>query len=196
MKHDDKGDIVTAELEAKIYALEAREQIRDLVVRYGMAVDDRDIDLVGELFTQAAVFRHGDDSIVNHGRDEIVAFYTDRLTSFGPSYHYPHSHLVTLDAGTPPTTATGVVNAHAELAVDDRTYITALRYTDQYALDDGAWRFAERRIAMLYYMDMADLADGGLSVAKRKRYFGTVEQAELPEKLPTWQAFFAAAEGS
>ncbi|MGI9616776.1 MAG: nuclear transport factor 2 family protein [Acidimicrobiales bacterium] len=182
---------MTDQLEARIAAIEAREHIRELVVRYGMAVDDRDMVTVAAIFTEDAVFRHGDDSIVNHGRQEIVDFYTDRLKAFGATYHYPHSHLIELDDADH---ASGVVCAHAELGIDGRTYITALRYHDQYRRDDGVWLFAERRLAMLYYMDMAELADGGLSVADRKRYFGTIGAAEIPEKLDTWKQFFAGAE--
>lgn len=178
------------ELGQRLAMIEAREEIRDLVVRYGMAVDDRDMETVGSLFTDDAVFRHGDDSIVNHGRQEIVDFYTDRLRSYGATYHYPHSHLIEL---TDTSTGTGVVMAHAELGIEGRTLITALRYYDQYVHDDDRWLFAERRLAMLYYMDLAELADGGLSSADRKRYFGTIGAAEIPEGLQSWKDFFAEA---
>ena len=40
-----------ASLESRIRLLEDREAIRDLVARYTMVVDDRDIDAIGELFT-------------------------------------------------------------------------------------------------------------------------------------------------
>ena len=181
---------MSEDLHQRIAAIEAREDIRDLVTRYGMAVDDRDMATVGALFTEDAVFRHGDDSIVNHGRQEIVDFYTDRLSAFGATYHYPNSHLIELDG---PTTATGVVCAHAELGIDGHSYVTALRYHDNYRNEGGRWLFAERRLAMLYYMDMAELASGGLAEADRKRYFGTVGPAEIPEKLTSWQKFFAEA---
>jgi ketosteroid isomerase-like protein len=180
---------MSEELLERIAAIEHREQIRDLVIRYGMAVDDRDLATIGVLFTEDAVFRHGDDSIVNNGRDEIVEFYTDRLRAFGATYHYPHSHLVEL---TGPTTATGVVCAHAELGIDGHSYITALRYHDTYRNENGHWLFAERRLAMLYFMDMAELAAGGLCETDRKRYFGTIGPAEIPEKLDTWKRFYGS----
>ncbi len=176
------------DLARRLDAIEAREAIRDLVTRYGMAVDDRDMATVAELFTEDAVFRHGDDSIVSHGRQEIVDFYTDRLSAFGASYHYPHSHLIELDG---PDSGTGIVCAHAELGIDGRTFQTALRYHDRYRREDGVWRFSERSLAMLYYMDLAELVGGGLSEGDRKRYFGTNGPTEIPEKLATWQGFFA-----
>ena len=177
-------------LSERIARLEAQEEIRNLVVRYGMAVDDRDLAAVAVMFAEDAVFRHGDGAVVNEGRQAIVDFYTDRLSSFGATYHYPHSHLVELDSNRPGH-ATGMVNAHAELGIGGRTFVTGLRYYDQYRLDEGQWRFAERSVAMVYYMDMAELADGGLCEQDRKRYFGEVSAAELPESLDTWEKFFA-----
>ncbi|WP_419918012.1 nuclear transport factor 2 family protein [Candidatus Poriferisocius sp.] len=182
----------TAELLERIARLEATEAIRNLVARYGMAVDDRDLDAVAEMFTQDAVFRHGDGAVVNEGRQAIVDFYADRLSSFGATYHYPHSHLVELDSHHTGL-ASGTVAAHAEMAIGGRTFITGLRYYDRYRLDGGQWRFSERSIAMLYYMDMAELAEGGLGEKDRKRYFGEVGPAELPEGLDTWKRFFEAA---
>ncbi|MCY4272854.1 MAG: nuclear transport factor 2 family protein [bacterium] len=179
------------DLSERIARLEAKEEIRDLVTRYGMAVDDRDLDAVADMFTADAVFRHGDGAVVNEGRQAIVEFYADRLSAFGATYHYPHSHLVELDpdrAGE----ATGMVNAHAEMGIGGRTMITGLRYGDQYRREGGKWRFAARSIAMVYYMDMAELADGGLCEQDRKRYFGEISRAELPESQATWKRFFAA----
>ena len=186
---------MSEDLARRLDAIEAREAIRDLVIRYGIAVDDRDMATVGALFTEDAIFRHGDDSIVNHGRQEIVDFYADRLSAFGATYHYPDSHLIELTepASGFPVAATGVVCAHAELGIDGRTFQTALRYHDRYQRVDGEWLFSERRLAMLYYMDLAELADGGLSSPERKRYFGTNGPAEIPEKLDTWKQFFAGA---
>jgi len=43
---------MTDQLEARIAAIEAREHVRDLVVRYGMAVDDRDMATVAGIFTE------------------------------------------------------------------------------------------------------------------------------------------------
>lgn len=40
------------QLEARIAAIDAREHIRDLVVRYGMAVDDPDMATVAAIFTE------------------------------------------------------------------------------------------------------------------------------------------------
>ncbi|WP_419925200.1 nuclear transport factor 2 family protein [Candidatus Poriferisocius sp.] len=177
-------------LSERIARLEALEEIRDLVARYGMVVDDRDIEGLADMFTSDAKFGLADGMVANQGRQAVIDFYTERMAAFGATYHYPHSHVIELDSDRPGH-ATGTVNAHAELALDGRTLVTALRYFDEYRVEDGRWRFVERKVAMIYYMDMADLAEGGLCDDDRKRYFGTVGPSELPESLDTWKKFFA-----
>lgn len=174
------------QLAERVAKIEAREDIRTLVARYGMAIDDRDVQLVGQLFTPDGVFRQSNDMFVSKGRAAIVEYYTTRLQSYGTSYHYPHSHVIEFQS---PVEATGVVSAHAELGVDGTTFTTALRYHDRYAVDDGEWKFKERTILMMYYMSVTDFADGGMNETDRKRYFGDIGPADIPESLATWKAF-------
>ena len=177
-------------LAERVAWLEAREEIGELVARYGMAVDDRDVQALADMFTSDAKFGSADGMVANQGRQAVIDFYTERMAAFGATYHYPHSHVIELDPDRPGR-ATGMVNAHAELALDGRTLVTALRYFDEYRVEDGRWCFVERKVAMIYYMDMAELVDGGLCDSDRKRYFGTVGPSELPESLDTWKKFFA-----
>lgn len=177
-------------LSERVARLEAIEEIRDLIARYGMAVDDRDVNGLADMFTSDAKFGLADGMVANQGRQAVIDFYTERMAAFGATYHYPHSHVIEFDPDRPGQ-ATGMVNAHAELALDGRTLVTALRYFDEYRVEDGRWCFVERKVAMIYYMDMAELVDGGLTESDRKRYFGTVGPSELPESLETWKKFFA-----
>ncbi|MCY3577479.1 MAG: nuclear transport factor 2 family protein [bacterium] len=177
-------------LSERVARLEAIEEIRDLIARYGMAVDDRDVNGLAGMFTSDAKFGLADGMVANQGRQAVIDFYTERMAAFGATYHYPHSHVIDFDPDRPDH-ATGMVNAHAELALDGRTLVTALRYFDEYRVEGGRWCFVERKVAMIYYMDMAELTDGGLSESDRKRYFGTVGPSELPESLDTWKKFFA-----
>lgn len=178
------------DLAERVARLEALEEIRELVARYGMVVDDRDVDALADMFTSDASFGLAAGMEPNRGRQAVIDFYADRMAAFGATYHYPHSLVIELDPERPGH-ATGMVNAHAELALDGRTLVTALRYYDEYRVEGGRWCFVERRVAMIYYMDMADLAAGGLSDLDRKRYFDTVGPAEIPESLDTWKRFFA-----
>ena len=170
-------------LEERIRRLEAQQRIRDLVSRYSMAVDDRALDELAELFARDGAFRHL-NGVGAHGRDAVREFYLERMKTMGPSYHYPHDHIVDV---TGPDTASGVVNAHAEMGIDGRCIVVALRYNDDYVLEEDAWRFRDRALQFRYFMDLADL-DTDYSHPKRRR-FPEPMPADLPESLPSYKEF-------
>ncbi len=186
---------MTDDLEARIRRLEDRAEISLLVAEYGVAVDDRDMATLGDLFTDDAVFRHADGFAEMRGRDTVIDFYQNRFRLFGPSFHYPHSHAIwfpeTTGAGDA-TTATGRVTAHAELGTEGKTVMVALRYHDRYVCQ-GRWRFAERVLSFLYFMDLAELAAGGLTAPMRKIWPGPTMATDLPETLPTWRSYYGLA---
>jgi hypothetical protein len=119
------------------------------------------------------------------GREAIRDYYSMRFPAYGVTFHYPHSHVVTLEG---PDEADGVVTAHAEMALDGAGWIAAFRYTDTYRREGGRWRFRERVLACWYYMKLADLPDGMASTL-RKHYRGEQLPAELPESLATYQTW-------
>ena len=142
------------DLHERIERLEAREAIRTLVADYSMAVDDRDVETIGTLFSEDGVLGHADGSAVMHGKHEIVDFYNGRLGDMGPTYHYPHSHKITFSDSD---NANGIVLAHAELSQEGKTYYTGLRYNDKYQQHNGNWVFQERLLKFLFFMPMEEL---------------------------------------
>ena len=175
------------DLGQRVEQLEAREAIRTLVADYSMAVDDRDVNTIGTLFTEDGIFGHADGSAVMNGRKEIVDFYNGRLGDMGPTYHFPHSHKITF---INETNAEGIVLAHAELSQEGRTYYTGLRYYDKYKSNNGVWCFQERLLKFLFFMPMEELVKDGLSQKNRKRFPGQGELAtDLPEMQPSWISF-------
>ena len=54
---NNKSDL---SIEQRLYFLEQREHIRELVCDYSVAVDDRDIETIADLFTEDGVFAHAD----------------------------------------------------------------------------------------------------------------------------------------
>ena len=177
------------ELQERIERLESRESIRTLVADYSMAVDDRDVDTIGTLFTENGIFGHADGSAVMHGRQAIVDFYNGRLGDMGPTYHYPHSHKITF---TDADTAEGIVLAHAELSQEGKTYYTGLRYYDKYQQQDSKWIFEERLLKFLFFMPMEELVRDGLTQTNRKRFPGQGElPTDLPEMQESWIKFLA-----
>lgn len=155
----------------RIQAIEDRAEIIQLVARYGPAVDDREYEALGELYTSDAVFDSAGGRIV--GRGPVIEYYRSRGDYFGATYHYPNSWEIYLDG---PDNAHGIICAHAELSIEGETHIVALRYHDTYRRDEGAWRFHERNVKLLYVLSHSDLATG-LAEPKRIRWPGTERAA-------------------
>lgn len=174
-------------VEERLEQLEVRADIGDLVTRYCIAVDDRDIEGVADLFTEDGSFGHQSDPGVV-GREAIREHYTERLSGLVYSYHFAHNNIVDFSGGDE---ATGVVNAHAEMGFEGALTIAALRYHDTYRRVDGMWRFARRRLSFFYFLPAADLVAGDYATL-RKRWPAPAIEADLPESLDTYRAFVGA----
>ena len=154
-----------------------RQQLAELLSRYGMAVDDRDFEAIGRQFAPDGEF-HG-----VKGRQQIVDFYRARTSTFSTSSHYALTwHFDFTDDDH----ASGVVNAHAELCIGGKTVRLALRYLDRYVRGDGGWMFQQRVLKFRYVLPFDAVADG-LDDPLRVRWPGTEPQlADLPDKLQTY----------
>ena len=139
-----------------------------------------DVATVESVFTEDPTFGQGDITLDN--RQEIVDFYTKRLKAFGATYHGPNGHVVDLERAA---AATRVVNAQAEISLPGRTFLSGMRYYDQYRQEDNHWKFAHRQLRTIYFMDLAEHIDGGLAETDRRRYFRDVGPADLPEGTQT-----------
>jgi hypothetical protein len=136
------------------WEVHAREAIRDLVARYNACGDAADIDAVVELFGPEAVLEVGprDGATVYRGRDEIRSLFAANqrrwsahaASSGRPHYvrHFVSTHEISFDG---PEQARG------------RSYFLVLmahgldhwgRYFDDYAVLDGRWSFARRRVRL------------------------------------------------
>jgi hypothetical protein len=173
------------ELRSMVQLLLDRQELSDLLAKYGRFIDDRDLENLAELFTSDAEF----DSRVGpvRGRDAVLGYYRDQLSTYTVTYHYPHSQTVEF---TGPDDATGVVQAHAELAIDGTGVIIGLRYNDTYRREDGRWRFRSRKAQQLYGLPISQWEEG-LGAEYRKRWPGAEPAAaDIPESLPTYREFF------
>lgn len=175
-------------LESRIRQLEDRAELQELVAVYGRRIDDRDVEGIADLYTADAVFDSTDGPI--SGRGPVLDYYRRQLDRYGMTYHYPHSHTIEF---TGADSATGVVSAHAELAIGATAFVVALRYLDSYRREEGRWKFVSRRAQQLYAAPLAELPDV-LPGTLRKRWPGTDPgEADIPETLATWQAYRAAS---
>lgn len=177
----------TADLLARVRRLETHAELEELVTRYCMAVDDRDLDAIVELFTPDGSFGH-EGAEVATGAAAIRAFYAERLSGIPYSIHYPHTQLVTI---VDDEKADGVVVAQAEMGrLDAPPLRAAMRYHDTYRLHDGRFRFARRSLQFWYFAPVDEI-DRGRWGAERVRWPGPPRPADLPDSLQSFAMFEA-----
>lgn len=127
-------------LEERIRRLEDRAAIQDLVAAYFCAVDMDDYDAVARCFTADAQFIasgfSGDST-----REAIIEFLKAARSGMGQTVHTPHYVQIEF-AGD--GQASGIVAAHLELGLGDKTYFGAVRYLDTYRREGEQWQIASR----------------------------------------------------
>lgn len=169
-------------LEQRLARVEDRLAIRELISRYNMAIDDRDLKTVGSLFTENAYFGSVDGAMGATTRQGIVDQFKSRFSVLGATNHFSHDQFINFES---PTRARGQVSSHAEVWRKEKAMITALRYADVYEKSDGVWRFAERRLSFMYYLNVEDYSTA-LGVRERNMAGPTPQAADWPEGTPTY----------
>ncbi|MDD3885230.1 MAG: nuclear transport factor 2 family protein [Gallionella sp.] len=172
----------TANFEERLARVEDRLAIRELISRYNMSIDDRDLKTVGSLFTEDAFFGSVDGAMGATTPQGIVNQFKDRFSVLGATNHFTHDQVIEFESST---RARGMVASHAEVWRKERAMITALRYADVYEKADGAWRFAERRLSFMYYLNVEDYSTV-LGVRNRNLAGDAPKPADWPEGTPTY----------
>ncbi|HVO44960.1 MAG TPA: nuclear transport factor 2 family protein [Steroidobacteraceae bacterium] len=182
--------VISMTLEQRVRRLEDRAELRELAARYCVAVDDRDIDSLGALFTADGGFRSQDGVMNAQGRAAVLEQFRGRFAALKVTNHVSHEQILTF--GTDPDSATGLVTSHAEVWRNGRALIAALRYQDTYRREQGSWRFADRLLAFLYYLPVDEYVEG-LGSRLRMRAYADQRPADYPESLPAWKHYHGDA---
>jgi ketosteroid isomerase-like protein len=177
-----------ATLVSRIERLEARAEIRELVARYCFAVDERDVDGIGDCFTRGGAFRSYDGKMDATGRAAVIEQFHGRFAVLGPSNHFTHDQVVTFDESDSGS-AKGLVNAHAEVVRNGRPLLASLRYHDEYRREEGRWRFEVRTLAFFYYVEPQRYQEVMLGTLRNEAY-PAPHPADFPEALSTWQRYY------
>jgi ketosteroid isomerase-like protein len=178
------------DLEQRLRRLEDRTEIDELIARYCLAMDNRDLAAIPGLFTADVRIASGDGVMNVVGRAAAVEMFRGRFTVLGPSNHFTHDRIVTFDPADPDR-ATGIVLSHAEMNRRGQPMLAAIRYHDEYRRDDGAWRFAARTLSFFYYVPTAQYLDAlGGGLARRNRAYDAPQPADWPESLATWKSYY------
>ncbi|MEV0366822.1 nuclear transport factor 2 family protein [Nocardia fusca] len=122
-----------------------REAIADTVNRYTYALDDRDWDLLDEVFAPDSVARYGAaEAPTVRGRAEIVAMIRSFLDRCGPSQHLLGNHVIDVDGDTATSTCKARV---LHIGAGERatiTYECMGVYRDRLSRSAQGWRIVER----------------------------------------------------
>jgi ketosteroid isomerase-like protein len=155
----------------------ARDEIRQLVAGYAVAMDARDLDRLVALFVDdVQVGREG------RGRVALRDAFEASLGETPITVLNVGTHLIDFDD---PDHARGVVYCRAELQVGDRWIVQMIQYRDTYERRDGVWRFVRRR-HLLWYGREVGTSPVGLEPAHWPEHH--TGWGELPDAWAAWRA--------
>jgi SnoaL-like domain len=124
--------------------------LRDLTYRYAWAVDRRDADAFIALFTaDGAVRGHGENPIDYAGPERLTALIAD-LGMFERTMHNVFNQLFERSDDGEVTGLTYCIASHMLPGEEPRMLDMAIWYHDRYAEEAGTWKFAERRLEVLW----------------------------------------------
>lgn len=122
-----------------------REAIADTVNRYTYALDDRDWDLLDEVFAPDAVARYGGaEAPAVRGRADIVTMIRSFLDRCGPSQHLLGNHVVDIAGDTATSTCKARVLHIGAGENANVTYECVGVYRDRLCRSAQGWRIVER----------------------------------------------------
>ena len=171
------------ELETRIQQLEDKNEITDLVMMYGVIMDERDFTGMERLFTKDANLSSEDGVFSAHGLDAIKSTYVGRFQVLGATNHVTHGNVVRFD-NEDPNQAIGLVTSHAEVSREGTALVAAIRYRDKYRRTDRGWQISDREMSFMYYVSIDDFKEA-LVQDDRVRVYGDRRPADWPECLKT-----------
>ena len=174
---------VASELEERIKRLEDKDEIRDLIVMYGIIMDEHDFEGIDRIFTSDASLTSADGVFSASGIEAIKSTYQDRFAVLGATNHVTHGNVVRFSDDNPDH-ASGLVTSHAEVSREGTALIAALRYKDNYQRTSMGWQIREREMSFMYYVSFDEFKDALVS-DERVRVYGDRRLADWPERLNT-----------
>lgn len=167
----------------RVERLLAYEEIRQVVARYSVATDARDLDALVALFVDDV--RVGADA---QGRVALREFFDRTLREIGTTILNVGTHVIDF---VDDDHATGIVYCRGEIQVGNQWVVQAIQYRDDYQRRDGHWYFARRRHLLWYGREVGTSPIGLAPANWPEQHTGT---GELPDEWPTWRVFWESAE--
>jgi hypothetical protein len=163
----------------------ARDEIRQLAVRYALAVDSRDLDTLAGLFVEDV-----DNGRYGSGRVGVVTFYDNVLRALHCTIHLVANHVIDFDDDHH---ARGVVYCHARHHVlePEHWWDKALAYDDTYERVGDDWLFRRRYTRGWYRQEFGHPHHGTERVTLDVATEGPSRGLQMPQAFPTFEAFWA-----
>ncbi|MCH1512409.1 MAG: nuclear transport factor 2 family protein [Acidimicrobiales bacterium] len=157
------------DIEARVRRLEDTNEIRNLTTRYGLAMDERNVEETRAMFTPDAVLTSKDGVFAAEGIESIMTTFAGRWDVLGPTSHWVHGQIIEINPSDPDR-ATGTVTSHAELDRNREAVLVSLIYEDTYVRHEGIWKFAAREMGYFYYTPAEKYTETMLSPNRNLAY--------------------------
>jgi len=166
--------------EEAIARIEAYQAIQQLAIRYAVAIDSRDLDLMVEQWVPDVWMgkKYGP------GRDAVRTFFGQVLQGFYRSIHMIVGHEINVIG---PDDGTGRVYCRAEHESGDDWVVQAIVYEDTYRRVDQSWGFA-KRVHRHWYSTPIGKAPSGPTFEDWPGRTGPLP--DLPHHWPSWDRFW------
>jgi hypothetical protein len=129
----------------------APQEMHDLAFRYALAVDTRDAEMLASAFTRdGAVRGFGENPIEFVGADGLARMIAQVDAAFQKTMHNVFNQTFERDFDGTITGHTTCIASHILPGDDWKLLDMAIRYHNRYADEDGAWKFAERRLEVVW----------------------------------------------
>ena len=164
----------------------SHEQIRQLVARYALAVDSRDLDTLVSLFVDDVRVGRDADGQPLLGREALRRSFIESLGGIGVSILDVGTHVIDL---VDEDHATGSVYCHGQIQDGERWIHQMILYRDTYERRSGSWFFV-RRVHELWFGEPAatnPLAQEPANWPQHHSGRGTV-----PDSWPSWSEFWSS----
>jgi hypothetical protein len=169
-----------ASLEARLERLESLDEIRQLVAKYCLALDMRDLDALCGLFPE-------DVRVSKHevGRRALRRWFDETLrVQFTGTAHVTGNHIIELeDAGH----ARGLVYSRNEHESGEQWIAMTMMYWDRYERVAGRWLF-RRRLPLYRYA--CDLRTPPIGANKMRWPDRAPYEGGWAEFFPSWREFW------
>ncbi len=132
-------------------AFSAPQELHDLAFRYALAVDTRDSAMLASIFTREGVVRgYGENPIEFCGAEGLSRMVAQVDASFDQTMHNVFNQTFERADDGSVSGLTTCIASHI-LKDEDCTLLDfAMRYHNRYAQEAGCWKFAERRLEVVW----------------------------------------------